>query len=66
MTTRIDADGSHLAPALGDSWGHLPTNRIILTVSGNEHCAHLFKSAFLQEAFARFQITVGISLKNYF
>jgi RAD51-like protein 2 len=65
MTTKIDADGARLVPALGETWGHLPTNRIILSVSGNEHRAYLFKSASLPDAFARFQILVRKSIYLY-
>lgn len=46
MTTKIDSHSDHstLVPALGESWGHNCTNRIILYWNQGQRNAYLFKS----------------------
>ncbi|XP_074558475.1 DNA repair protein RAD51 homolog 3 isoform X1 [Curcuma longa] len=57
VTTKF-ADGSfQLTLALGDSWSHACTNRIILYWNGNERHAYIDKSPSLRSASAPFQVT---------
>ena len=64
MTTRIRQDtngadgGSHLMPALGESWGHASTIRVILFWLNNTRHALLYKSPSRRETTVPFQITV--------
>jgi RAD51-like protein 2 len=45
VTTKIDnTGGSTLVPALGQTWGHICTNRVILYWKDNKRFAHLSKS----------------------
>ncbi|KAI8915265.1 RAD51-like protein c-like protein [Powellomyces hirtus] len=63
MTTRVtrgqgsDNDSSVLVPALGDSWGHACTNRIILCWQYEVRYASLVKSPNLQECTIPYAIT---------
>ncbi|XP_065890495.1 DNA repair protein RAD51 homolog 3-like isoform X2 [Dysidea avara] len=59
MTTRVlRGQKSQLVPALGDSWGHLCTNRIILYWGRDEvRYANLCKSSSRPEANVPYQIT---------
>ncbi|XP_064391836.1 DNA repair protein RAD51 homolog 3-like isoform X2 [Halichondria panicea] len=61
MTTKI-SEGSNktaqLAPALGDSWGHVATVRVVLYWSGGVRYAWLLKSPNSREQTVAFQITV--------
>lgn len=61
MTTKITAGlgSSHLIPALGESWGHASTIRIILFWEHNQRQALLYKSPNKQEAVCSFQVTLG-------
>uniref|UniRef100_A0A0B6YUW2 DNA repair protein RAD51 homolog 3 n=1 Tax=Arion vulgaris TaxID=1028688 RepID=A0A0B6YUW2_9EUPU len=61
MTTKIMSDigTSHLIPALGESWGHASTIRIILFWEENKRKALLFKSPSRPEACCSFQVTMG-------
>jgi RAD51-like protein 2 len=36
MTTKVDNDSSKLVPALGESWGHATTTRILLSQAGQD------------------------------
>ncbi|XP_042406772.1 DNA repair protein RAD51 homolog 3-like isoform X3 [Zingiber officinale] len=57
VTTKF-VDGSfQLTLALGDSWSHACTNRIILYWNGNERHAYIDKSPSLRSASAPFQVT---------
>ncbi|MFS7942598.1 putative ATP diphosphatase [Helianthus anomalus] len=57
VTTKY-ADGQfHLALALGDSWSHSSTNRIILHWNGNERYAYIDKSPSLRSASAPYSVT---------
>jgi len=50
ITTKVAADGgvgstrAKLVPALGESWAHMATSRLILFWSGEQRYAHLHKS----------------------
>lgn len=59
VTTKVlDNGGSKLVPALGESWGHAASTRVILHWGpDNERHAHLFKSPFLPPATARYGVT---------
>jgi uncharacterized protein YprB with RNaseH-like and TPR domain len=51
-----------LIPSLGDSWGHMPTNRVMLYWKEKSRVAHLFKSSYRKEGTAYYDITAsGIS-----
>ncbi|XP_068124737.1 DNA repair protein RAD51 homolog 3 isoform X2 [Hyperolius riggenbachi] len=56
MTTRIGSNESFLVPALGDSWGHAATNRIILHWSGLQRSATLYKSPSHKESTVQYKI----------
>ncbi|CAG9460369.1 unnamed protein product [Pedinophyceae sp. YPF-701] len=48
VTTKFTGEGlSRLVPALGDSWAHAATNRVILFWQGSQRFAHMYKSASL-------------------
>lgn len=60
MTTRVKTPQlgqSHLIPALGESWGHASTIRIVLYWEENQRFANLYKSPSRQEMTVPFQIT---------
>ncbi|KAJ3183980.1 DNA repair protein rad51c [Gaertneriomyces sp. JEL0708] len=64
MTTKINraanssgTDSTTLVPALGSSWGHACTNRIILYWQRDIRCATLVKSPNLQERTVQYDIT---------
>lgn len=62
MTTRVKStqlSQSHLVPALGESWGHASTIRIVLYWEDNQRFANLYKSPSRQETTVPFQITEG-------
>ncbi|KAJ3160927.1 DNA repair protein rad51c [Geranomyces michiganensis] len=70
MTTRIrraggmraslgEGDSATLVPALGDSWGHACTNRIILSWNDETRQASLVKSPNLPEATVSYAITAS-------
>ncbi len=62
MTTRISRDGSHgsqLVPALGESWGHASTVRVILYWRQRQRYALLYKSPSQREMTVSFQVTVS-------
>ncbi|XP_041349752.1 DNA repair protein RAD51 homolog 3-like [Gigantopelta aegis] len=63
MTTRFrgseGASSSHLIPALGESWAHASTIRVILYWDDNHRYALLYKSPSKKEAVVKFQITMG-------
>lgn len=56
----LDAQ-SYLTPALGDSWGHVPQNRIVLfwdaDIDGSVRCALLSKSATGHERKVKYCVT---------
>lgn len=56
VTTKINETTreSQLVPALGESWGHCASTRLILQWRGEERFAHVYKSSYLPPASARF------------
>ncbi|XP_075706526.1 DNA repair protein RAD51 homolog 3 isoform X5 [Rhinoderma darwinii] len=57
MTTRIGSSESLLVPALGESWGHAATNRIILHWERLQRFAALYKTPNQKDITVPFQIT---------
>ncbi|XP_069767898.1 DNA repair protein RAD51 homolog 3 isoform X2 [Narcine bancroftii] len=57
MTTRFGEVCSSLVPALGESWGHAATTRLILHWEGKLRFASLYKSPSQKEATVPYQIT---------
>ncbi|XP_029994107.1 LOW QUALITY PROTEIN: DNA repair protein RAD51 homolog 3-like [Sphaeramia orbicularis] len=58
MTTRVQQGGqSQLVPALGDSWGHAATLRLLLQWAGSQRMATLFKSSCHMDTTVQYQIT---------
>ena len=61
MTTKVKhGEGSQLVPALGESWGHASTVRVILYREGQQRYAWLYKSPSKKEATVPYQVTVGL------
>ncbi|KAM6969852.1 DNA repair protein RAD51 homolog 3 [Aplochiton taeniatus] len=60
MTTKVWSGGSKLIPALGESWGHAATQRLILHWEGTQRLASLYKSPSQMEATVPYHITVSI------
>jgi len=66
MTTKFKISGRYnlkdqaaLVPALGESWGHQCTNRIVLYWRNEIRCAQLVKSPSLQETTVHYQINLN-------
>lgn len=60
MTTRFNKQQtSQLVPALGESWGHACTIRVILFWNNQQRQALLYKSPSKKEAIVSYQITVA-------
>lgn len=57
MTTRVKGAQSHLVPALGDTWGHAPTVRLLLHWAGSQRLATVVKSPCHMESTVQYQIT---------
>uniref|UniRef100_V9KU25 DNA repair protein RAD51 homolog 3 n=1 Tax=Callorhinchus milii TaxID=7868 RepID=V9KU25_CALMI len=57
MTTRFGQGQSKMVPALGESWGHAATLRLILHWEGKLRFASLYKSPSQREATVPYQIT---------
>ncbi|KAK1898374.1 DNA repair protein RAD51 like 3 [Dissostichus eleginoides] len=57
MTTRLRGGQSQLVPALGESWGHAPTIRLLLQWAGTQRLATIFKSPGHPGATVQYQIT---------
>lgn len=58
MTTKIYPNrASELVPALGQTWGHACTIRIVLAIINGQRYARLLKSPFHQEATVRYEVT---------
>eukprot|EP00890_Picochlorum_soloecismus_P002830 jgi/Picsp_1/3548/NSC_06386-R1_rad51 homolog c ( cerevisiae) len=66
MTTRIAAEGqSRLVPALGDSWAHAATNRILLYWKDDSRFAFLFKSPIMPASTSEYVVAnAGIRTKK--
>eukprot|EP00045_Choanoeca_perplexa_P004685 m.39856 g.39856 ORF g.39856 m.39856 type:complete len:264 (-) comp12705_c0_seq4:48-839(-) len=57
MTTKVGShDTAHLVPALGESWAHACTTRIILSWQAGNRCATLYKSPTMKEATIEYSI----------
>ncbi|XP_004397703.1 PREDICTED: DNA repair protein RAD51 homolog 3 isoform X2 [Odobenus rosmarus divergens] len=57
MTTKIDRNRALLVPALGESWGHAATIRLIFHWDQKQRLATLYKSPSQKESTVPFQIT---------
>ncbi|KAI5647379.1 hypothetical protein M9H77_33384 [Catharanthus roseus] len=57
VTTKYSEGSFQLTLALGDSWSHACTNRIILYWNGNERYAYIDKSPSLQSASSPYSVT---------
>jgi len=58
VTTKILGEGkSRIVPALGDSWAHAATNRVICYWKDGKRFAFLFKSPHLPAAAAEYRIS---------
>ncbi|XP_034264367.2 DNA repair protein RAD51 homolog 3 isoform X1 [Pantherophis guttatus] len=57
MTTRFEQNHSSLVPALGESWGHAATIRLILHWNKKQRLAMLYKSPSQKESTVPFCIT---------
>ncbi|XP_019710898.1 DNA repair protein RAD51 homolog 3 isoform X1 [Elaeis guineensis] len=57
VTTKFTEGSFQLTLALGDSWSHACTNRVILYWNGNERHAYIDKSPSLRSASAPFSVT---------
>nr|XP_019591973.1 PREDICTED: DNA repair protein RAD51 homolog 3 isoform X1 [Rhinolophus sinicus] len=57
MTTKIDKNQALLVPALGESWGHAATIRLIFHWDQKQRLATLYKSPSQKESTVLFQIT---------
>nr|XP_054112057.1 DNA repair protein RAD51 homolog 3-like isoform X2 [Callithrix jacchus] len=58
MTTKIDKNQALLIPALGESWGHAATIRLIFHWDRKQRLATLYKSPSQKESTVLFQITM--------
>ncbi|GFP97889.1 DNA repair protein rad51 homolog 3 [Phtheirospermum japonicum] len=63
VTTKYNEGSFQLALALGDSWAHASTNRIILYWNGNERYAYIDKSPSMRSASASYAVT-GRGIRN--
>ncbi|KAF2984110.1 hypothetical protein EK904_010465 [Melospiza melodia maxima] len=57
MTTRIGQSQSTLVPALGESWGHAATVRLIFHWDNTQRLATLYKSPSQKESTIAYEIT---------
>ncbi|XP_069471262.1 DNA repair protein RAD51 homolog 3 isoform X2 [Ambystoma mexicanum] len=57
MTTRIGPSQAMLVPALGESWGHAATIRLILHWENRQRFATLYKSPSQKESTVPYQVT---------
>ncbi|XP_073326450.1 DNA repair protein RAD51 homolog 3 [Pagrus major] len=57
MTTRLRGGQPQLVPALGESWGHAPTIRLLLHWAGARRMAAIFKSPGHMDSTIQYQIT---------
>lgn len=57
MTTRVKGAQSQLVPALGDTWGHTPTVRLLLQWAGSQRLVTILKSPCQMECTVEYQIT---------
>ncbi|XP_073146913.1 DNA repair protein RAD51 homolog 3 [Henckelia pumila] len=57
VTTKYSEGSFQLTLALGDSWSHASTNRIILYWNGDERYAYIEKSPYMRSASAQYAVT---------
>lgn len=58
VTTKIIGEGkSRLVPALGDSWAHAATNRLLCYWKDSKRFAFLFKSPYLPASAVEYRVT---------
>lgn len=57
MTTQVCSSQWKLVPALGESWGHAATQRLLLHWNGTHRLASLFKSPNNMESSVSYSIT---------
>jgi len=57
MTTKVTNNESQLIPALGESWGHSCTNRIILYWKHGKRHAYLYKSPMMKADTIAYSVT---------
>ncbi|KAJ8748985.1 hypothetical protein K2173_013424 [Erythroxylum novogranatense] len=57
VTTKVVEGSFQLSLALGDSWSHACTNRVILYWNGNERYAYIDKAPSLKPATAAYSVT---------
>ncbi|XP_067951651.1 DNA repair protein RAD51 homolog 3-like [Watersipora subatra] len=58
MTTKVNAADSKVVPALGESWSHVSTNRMLLLWKNGVRYANLFKSPNRKEDTVPYCVTV--------
>lgn len=63
VTTKYSEGSFQLTLALGDSWSHACTNRIILYWNGNERYAYIDKSPSIRSASSPYSVT-GRGIRN--
>ncbi|EGD72364.1 hypothetical protein PTSG_00384 [Salpingoeca rosetta] len=59
MTTTIKDGTATLIPALGETWAHACTTRVVLAFDGDTRSASLFKSPSLPEGSIHYSVTAG-------
>ncbi|KAL2609133.1 hypothetical protein R1flu_027706 [Riccia fluitans] len=57
VTNKITSEGSEVVPALGESWSHACTNRLILYWNDGQRFASLFKSPSRPNATAAYDVS---------
>ncbi len=57
MTTRFENNEALLVPALGESWAHTCTNRVVLYWRDGQRYAHLYKSPLKKADTVPYQVT---------
>ncbi|XP_071369430.1 LOW QUALITY PROTEIN: DNA repair protein RAD51 homolog 3 [Centroberyx affinis] len=57
MTTKVQSGQSQLVPALGESWGHASTQRLLLHWSAGRRLASIFKSPGHMDTTVQYRIT---------
>ncbi|KAK2996786.1 hypothetical protein RJ639_026467, partial [Escallonia herrerae] len=62
VTTKYSEGSFHLSLALGDSWSHACTNRVILYWNGNERYAYIDKSPSLRSASAPYSVLYNFAV----
>lgn len=61
VTTKVTPTGTFLAPALGESWAHACTSRLMLSWENGQRLATLIKSPSRRADSKAFQVTaIGV------